>query len=126
MLAHEPEASLAAIIAQQSFHRFTEHTLVTEAALRDELAAIRARGHAYDREEHEPGIICVAMPILAASGRCLGALSVTGSTARTSMARLEGFLPALRQAAADIARDAESWRFPQSDTAPCGQREERS
>jgi IclR family transcriptional regulator, KDG regulon repressor len=44
-------------------------------ALLAELAAIRARGHAFDDEEHEPGIICIAVPILTRSGRVLGALS---------------------------------------------------
>jgi IclR family KDG regulon transcriptional repressor len=42
----------------------------------------RAR-HAFDREEHEPGIICIAVPILAARAAVLGAVSVTSTTVRT-------------------------------------------
>jgi DNA-binding IclR family transcriptional regulator len=112
MLAFLPEPQLAAAIAQQSFHRFTTHTYTDEAVLRAELAAIRARGFAYDREEHEPGIICVAVPILARSGRVLGAMSVTSSTARETLAGLERHLPRIRAAAEAIAAEAQDWRFP--------------
>ncbi len=113
MLAFLPDDELARIVPQQSFHRFTPGTLTSEAALRAELDAIRARGHAFDREEHEPGIICIALPILTGSGRVLGALSVTSSTARTSLAALERYAPRIRAAAQAIAAEAESWRFPE-------------
>jgi DNA-binding IclR family transcriptional regulator len=112
MLAHLTEADLARAIAQQSFHRFTDTTLTTEDALRAELAAIRARGYAFDREEHEPGIICIAMPILTRNGRVLGALSVTGPTSRHTIDQLETWAPRLTTAASNIARDAQDWRFP--------------
>jgi DNA-binding IclR family transcriptional regulator len=112
MLAFLPEPDLAAVIAQQSFHRFTPGTLTTEAALRAELQAIRGRGYAHDREEHEPGIICIACPILTRAGRVLGAISVTSSTQRMTLAALDGHQPRIRAAADAIARDAQDWRFP--------------
>ena len=112
MLAHVTEPELSRLIAQQSFHRFTPHTLCSEHELRDELSAIATRGYAFDREEHEPGIICVAAPVLAESGRVLGALSVTSSTARTNLKTMEGLAPRLQAAAAEIARDAHDWQFP--------------
>jgi IclR family KDG regulon transcriptional repressor len=101
------------IIDQQSFHRFTPNTLVTADALRTELAEIRKRGYGFDREEHEAGIICVAMPILTDTGRVLGAMSVTSSTSRTTLDALEAYVPRLRQAAEKIAADAQNWRFPE-------------
>ena len=112
MLAFLPEPDLARLLPQQSFHRFTPATLTTEAALRAELQAILARGHAFDAEEHEPGIICIALPILSRAGRVLGAISVTSSTRRTSLAALEGLAPRVRAAAQAIADEAESWTFP--------------
>ncbi len=60
---------------RQSFHRFTGKTLTSAEALREELGRIRARGYAFDDEEHERGIICIAVPILTRSGRVLGALA---------------------------------------------------
>lgn len=112
MLAYLDDKTAEACIAQQSFHIFTQHTLKDAAALRAELGSIRENGYGFDREEHEPGIICIAMPILTDAGRVLGALSVTSTTGRTNLAGLEGFVPVLRDTAAKIARDAANWSFP--------------
>jgi DNA-binding IclR family transcriptional regulator len=115
MLAYLPEEELATAIAQQSFHRFTNGTLINDIELRSELAAIRDRGYAFDREEHEPGIICIAAPILSLRGRVLGGLSVTGSTTRTNLKQLEGLAPRICASAEAIAQEAQAWRFPDSD-----------
>jgi DNA-binding IclR family transcriptional regulator len=115
MLAHLDPEALDAALQRQSFHRFTEHTLATRESLLDELQAIRLRGYAFDREEHEPGIICIALPILTRAGRVIGALSVTSTTGRTTLAALEGLAPRIRNTAASIAAEAESWRFPEQD-----------
>ena len=116
MIAFEPEATRARVLAQQSYHRFTDNTLTSPRALSEELGNIIRRGHAYDREEHEPGIICVAVPILSAAGQVLGGLSITGATATTSYEGLDAVVPDLQAAAHAIAADAEAWRFP----APAG------
>jgi DNA-binding IclR family transcriptional regulator len=113
MMAFLDEAVLRDAISRQSFHPFTPHTLASPDRLKDELAAIRARGHGFDREEHEPGIICCAVPILTRSGRVMGAVSVTSTTARTTLEALEGHAPMIKDIAAQIAAEAESWRFPE-------------
>ena len=113
MLAYLSDDDLQAAIDRQSFHRFTPHTYDTPAKLRTELRAIRERGYAFDREEHEPGIICVAVPILTRAGRVIGALSVTSTIQRTTLQALEAHAGRLQHTAAQIAAEAESWRFPQ-------------
>lgn len=117
MLAYLPPEALDAALDRQSFHRFTEHTLDSPAALKAELAAIRARGHAFDREEHERGIICCAVPILSRTGAVIGALSVTSTTARTTLDVLAAGADRIREIAARIAEEAESWRFPETGAA---------
>jgi DNA-binding IclR family transcriptional regulator len=112
MLAHLDDAELDRVIAQQSFHGFTATTLTSASALRAELADIRSNGYGFDREEHEPGIICVAVPVLSGQGRVLGGLSVTSTTRRKNLAGLELLVPMLRDTATEIARDAQNWRFP--------------
>jgi DNA-binding IclR family transcriptional regulator len=113
MLAHSDLQTRDAVIAQQSFHKFTDTTLINEDSLRAELADIRANGYGFDREEHEPGIICVAMPILNDHARVLGAISVTSSTQRTNLAGLEKLVPVLRDTTQSISRDAQNWSFPE-------------
>ncbi|MDP2082098.1 MAG: IclR family transcriptional regulator [Pseudotabrizicola sp.] len=112
MLAFMSDDAVEAAISRQSFHRFTDHTLDTPGKLRAELAAIRTLGYAFDREEHEPGIICCAAPILARSGKVMGALSVTSTTARSSLATLEAEATRITDCATQIAAEAENWRFP--------------
>jgi IclR family transcriptional regulator, KDG regulon repressor len=113
MLAHQPPDRLEPLIAQQSFHAFTPGTITSAAQLHDELQAIRTNGYAFDREEHEPGIICVALPILTDQGRCLGAVSVTSTARRTNLAGLEKLVPTVRDTARQIATAAQDWRFPE-------------
>ncbi|WP_304615450.1 IclR family transcriptional regulator [Paracoccus sp. (in: a-proteobacteria)] len=113
MLAHLPEDRLAAAIDRQSFHAHTPNTLTSPAALRAELALIRQRGYALDDEEHETGIACIAAPILSGSGRILGAISVTTTTAATSRDQLLALAGPVTRAAARIAATAEAWRFPE-------------
>ena len=113
MLAYLPDERLEQALARQSFHAFTPGTLASREALMAELKAIRQRGFAFDREEHEPGIICIAAPILSASGRAIGAMSITSTTQRNSLEDLEAFVPRLREVAAAIAADAQAWRFPE-------------
>lgn len=114
MMAHLDHDELQKTISQQSFHRFTDKTLISEEALRADLAVVRARGYAIDDEEHEPGIICIACPILTEGGRMLGALSITGSTARMSFDQLETWVPRVRRVADRIGSEAQAWRFPES------------
>jgi DNA-binding IclR family transcriptional regulator len=114
MMAYLDEDELTRVIAQQSFHRFTDTTLTTPDDLRAELDAIKTRGYAFDREEHEPGIICIAMPILTDRGRVLGGISVTGPTMRRTLSELEALAPKLASVAKQISADAQAWRFPDS------------
>ncbi|QUS37178.1 IclR family transcriptional regulator [Falsirhodobacter algicola] len=112
MLAYLPEDKLADAIARTSFHAFTPTTLANEEMLRAELAAIRARGFAWDNEEHEPGIVCIAAPILSQTNRVLGALSITTANAQ-DRAKLEAHAPRVLHTARAIAEAAHAWRFPE-------------
>lgn len=114
MLAFLDDSTLERTIAQQSFHRFTPTTLASADALRAELKVIRERGYGFDREEHEPGIVCVAAPIRTPNGQLVGALSVTGPTSRTSLDQLETWAPRVMDTAAQIGREAQAWRFPET------------
>lgn len=122
MLAFLPQPDLNRALDQQSWHPFTAKTVTSPAAMQTELATIRARGYAFDDEEHEPGIICVALPILSSRGGVLGALSVTSTTARTSLVALEALAPLIQSIARTIAQETETWRFPEEEPRPIRKR----
>jgi len=120
MLAFLEPAALDDALRRQAFTRFTPATIDTATGLRAELARIRAEGVAWDREEHEPGIICVAVPIRTGSGRMVGGLSVTSSTDRHGADDLAAMIPALRRTAGAIGQEAEAWLFPAPPRAEAG------
>lgn len=111
IMAFLPEADRNTAISQQAFLRYTDTTLTDADALCAELEEIARDGVAFDREEHEPGIICIAAPILS-GGRVLGALSVTSTTQRRSLDTLSDLRPAVTGTANAIAAAAANWHFP--------------
>ena len=68
--------------------RRTEKSITTEAALRQDLAAVRARGYAVTDEELEPGLIAIAAPIHGLDGTVVAALSVSAPTTRMTKERV--------------------------------------
>lgn len=112
IMAFLPEDERALAAQQQSYHRYTQTTLTSPEELQAELEEIRWDGISFDREEHEPGIICIAAPILNDRGRAIGALSVTTSTDRCSLTDLLAYRPALERTADHIKDAARNWQFP--------------
>ena len=113
-LSAMPPETLRSLVAEIRFHRFTPRTLGSAKALLAELATVRRRGIAYDLEEHEPGIRCVAAPIHSADRSFLAGLSVTAPAYRVAEARLRGWAGMVREAAAAIMQDMEARLGPRA------------
>ncbi|MBX5008401.1 IclR family transcriptional regulator [Rhizobium lentis] len=77
--------SLAALLAGLSFTRFTAATHVSVETLLAEIGEIAEQGYAFDREEHEAGIRCVAAPLWSEDRTFIGGISITGPAYRLSM-----------------------------------------
>lgn len=78
--------------------RHTTHTITSAKKLHKELCQIREAGYALDREENEPGINCLAIPLFLTSKSIPdGAVSITAVAQRLPLAELE--------ASVDEARD---------------------
>lgn len=99
-------------LQQQAFMKYTPATHESAESLSRELDEIRSDGVAYDREEHDRGIISIAAPIITQGDRVVGALSIATSTQRYSLEELDKFRPALLDVALCIGTDAQSWQFP--------------
>ena len=74
----------AQLLPGGALERRTDKTITSEAALRTDLATVRARGYAVTDEELEPGLIAVATPIRGYDGAVVAALSVSAPTTRLS------------------------------------------
>jgi IclR family transcriptional regulator, acetate operon repressor len=74
----------AATLPPGDLQRCTEKTITSEASLRAELAAVRARGYAVTDEELEAGLIAFAAPVFRYDGAVVAALSVSAPTSRMS------------------------------------------
>lgn len=112
MLAFMDDDRRAAALERQDYARFTPATHQGPETLLKELDHIRSEGVAFDREEHEQGIVSIAAPIFGSSNRVIGAISVVTSTFRMSPDDLERFRPALLRTAAQIGTEAAVWPYP--------------
>jgi len=88
ILANLPESAVAGLLDGE-LAVFTDTTITDKEQLAAELEAIRTRGYAIDNEEREVGVRCVAAPVFRADGKVVGAVSISGPSARVSSERDE-------------------------------------
>jgi len=87
ILAFSEAATVEAALAAGLTPR-TPFTITRPRLFRQELAHIRERGVAFDREEGFRGIFCIAAPIRDGSGQAVAAISLSGPPARMNPQRL--------------------------------------
>jgi DNA-binding IclR family transcriptional regulator len=102
ILANLSRERVDAILDTHGMPAETENTITDREALYAELAGIRDRGYAFDREERAEGIRCVAAPIRTNDGRILGAISVAGAKSRMRGDHYESELPEMVHDAASV------------------------
>jgi DNA-binding IclR family transcriptional regulator len=112
MLAFMAPKRLEIALQQQAYFKYTPATHGSAECLSKELHQIRDDGIAYDRQEHEQGIISIAAPILSENGRVLGAVSIATSTTHHTLESLDAFREPLLKATKEIGAEATSWQFP--------------
>lgn len=86
LLAYDSRA--AEQVATGPLARFTPRTISAPDELAAELDRIRGTGVAFDDEEYQPGLVCVAAPVLDRGGLPVAALSIAGQRGRTDTRRL--------------------------------------
>jgi DNA-binding IclR family transcriptional regulator len=101
LLAWLPDDELAAALPAR-LPRFTDTTITTRAALRAELADVRARGFAVSRGELEPALWGVSAPVLDA-GRPVAVVSVWGAEGRVRARGLDTLGARTAGTAAEVA-----------------------
>lgn len=100
LLAHLEDQQIDLILKEKGLKGFTENTITDFPTLKKELAKIRERGYALDNEELYYGIRCVAAPVYNHHRRVVGAVSISGTTARITKERI----PELAQMVQETSR----------------------
>jgi DNA-binding IclR family transcriptional regulator len=103
LLSWLPPSELDELIRARGLPRFTPHTICDPDVLHSELALIRQRGVAFDREELEQGLRCVAAPVRDRSARVVAAISVAGPSVRVNEAETPRLVEAVLRAARSIS-----------------------
>lgn len=99
MLAFLPEETCRRLVADVRFTKHTPRTIASARALLRELAAVRERGHAYDRREESEAYACAAAPVFDRTGDVIAAVWVSGPSDRVTAARLHALGPHVAAAA---------------------------
>ena len=111
VLAFLPEPQRDDVVSA-GLARLTGKTLSTPAALERELAGVRERGHALEREEALLGELGVAAPIFGREG-VVGAIGIAGPVERLkARAKTSSAATAVSEAARAISRDLGAQRWP--------------
>ena len=88
ILAFLEDEEIEKIIKEKGLPRFMKNTITDPALLKKEIQLIRERGYAIDNEENEPGVHCVAAPILDSSQHVIASISISGPSVRITDERI--------------------------------------
>jgi DNA-binding IclR family transcriptional regulator len=105
------KAHVSALPEEEWSHHFvsglkqTPNTIETLEAFIDEMRRTRDRGYALDLEENEPGVRCIAAPIVDASGLPVAAVSLASATIFLTDERIPEMVPLVQKTARCISHD---------------------
>lgn len=103
LLAYAPDEIRERVIAS-GLQGCTTRTITDPDLLRSELATVRLRGFALDREEFLRGISSLAVPIMGRDHQTMAAMAVVAPSERLVGLHMKEILRVLQQVAARIAR----------------------
>ena len=105
MLAYTQPLERESLLSQIELKRLTPNTVGSLQELSTILQRIRRQGFAYDLEENEPHIRCVAAPVWDHHGAVNASLSITGPAVRMSTTRMRQLAPLVKEAGLSISKD---------------------
>lgn len=102
LLAYRPRPEVEALLARTGLPPHTPRSITSADCFLAELDRVRARGWAFDDEEEEQGVRCMAVPVLSPEGAA-AALSISGPSGRLDTAVQARVLPEMRRIAAALS-----------------------
>ncbi|MEZ4598504.1 MAG: IclR family transcriptional regulator [Syntrophotaleaceae bacterium] len=100
-LAFMSDEELNSVLPEKELKSYTPHSITNPEVLRKELQKVAVQGYAFDNEELDLGVRCIAAPIRDYTRRIVGALSISGPSTRLTDERVERELTPLVVRAAE-------------------------
>ncbi len=91
------------VVSTRGLKAYTLNTIVDRQRLLEEIETVRTNGIAYDNEELDTGVRCIAAPIFDRHGRIIAALSISGPVQRLTPERISLIENKVRTAAAEVS-----------------------
>jgi IclR family transcriptional regulator, KDG regulon repressor len=88
LLAFQPKPELRRLVQGMTLRKVTPYTITSKRLLQRQLGEIQGRGYAWELNEGEVGIGCVAAPIFDHRHQVVAALSLTGTAHQITRARI--------------------------------------
>ena len=110
ILAWLPEHEARRVTTAQGMIRFTPNTITEWPALDEELRSVRRNFYSMDREEYQPGLICVGSAVRDHQGAVVAAISASTPIGRATEAHLkvicDGVVEAAHALSAELGEPA--------------------
>lgn len=82
LLAFLEDREIDSVLKNIELQAYTSNTITDAELLKKEIDRIRKDGYAWDREETEMGVLCIAAPIRDHTSRAVAAVSISGPASR--------------------------------------------
>jgi len=105
LLAHYSTGRIRRLLQNNTLEKFTDKTITDPEELLKEMAKIRTHGYAFDDEEKNQGMRCIAAPILNFFGEAVAGISVSGPTHRMTSERIQDITKAVKKAAFTLSQN---------------------
>jgi DNA-binding IclR family transcriptional regulator len=103
ILAFLPDEMIDMIIREKGLPGFTKNTITSTKELKKEIQLIRQSGYAFDNEENETGIRCVAAPIFDYLDRVIASISISGPSIRINNDRIDALAQMVLETSHEIS-----------------------
>lgn len=100
LLSGMTDEQIRRLYGQEELKAYTAHTITDVDRLLEQIGEVRRNGYAVEREENEPNVCCVAVPLCSAAGEAVYAMSVSAPSFRmeeTELRRCVEMLTSVRQ-----------------------------
>lgn len=112
-LAYRSMAKLDRYLSQTTLEPHTDYTIVSPKKLKENLAEIKKEGLAFDIEEREYGLNCIAAPIFS-GGKVIASIGLVLPSKRMTTERLPGLIAAVKRCCKEVSDELDGVRINNS------------